>query len=218
VSKKIIIKRKKVETARISNDPKSTIIRLSRVSKWYGQVLGLNDVTLDFKEGITGLLGPNGAGKSTMFKIITGQVKPSIGTARIYNQPIWNNYPLWNGIGYCPEYDTFWEEMTGIGFIDFLARLYGMTKFEAEKRRDQVLQIVGLSQDAHRKIKGYSKGMRQRLKVAQALIIDPDILILDEPLTGADPLAKRALIDLFLDLERDGKTLIISSHVLEEME
>ncbi len=197
---------------------KETIIALSHVSKWYGQVLGLNDVTLEFKEGITGLLGPNGAGKSTMFKIITGQVKPSLGFAKILNMPIWNNYQLWKVIGYCPEYDTFWEDMSGNGFIEFLARIYGFTKSEAEKRRDIVISLVGLEKDSYRKIKGYSKGMRQRLKVAQALINDPQILILDEPLTGADPLAKRTLIELFQALENDGKTLIISSHVLEEME
>ena len=205
----------------INKTPQNTgksVISLYHISKWYGQVLGLNDVTLNFKEGITGLLGPNGAGKSTMFKIITGQVKPSLGSASILNQSIWNNYSLWNNIGYCPEYDTFWEDLAGTDFIDYLAFLYGMSKKDVEDRRNYVLDIVGLSADAYRKIKGYSKGMRQRLKVAQALINDPEILILDEPLTGADPLAKRALINLFLDLETKGKTLIISSHVLEEME
>jgi ABC-2 type transport system ATP-binding protein len=200
------------------SETKRTIINLTHVSKWYGQVMGLNDVTLEFKEGITGLLGPNGAGKSTMFKVITGQVMPNLGTAKIYNKRIWNNYSLWKDIGYCPEYDTFWENMTGEDFLDLLARLYGLPKLEAQQHRNRVLKTVGLSKDAYRKIKGYSKGMRQRLKVAQALLNDPEILILDEPLTGADPLAKRALMNLFQDLEADGKTLIISSHVLEEME
>jgi ABC-2 type transport system ATP-binding protein len=194
------------------------VISLWRVSKWYGQVIGLNDISLNIKKGITGLLGPNGAGKSTMFKIITGQIKQGIGQVSVTGKPVWNNYSLWQNMGYCPEYDSFWGDQTGFKFIRFLARLHGMSPTVADKKTKSALELVGMLKDSHRKIKGYSKGMRQRLKVGQALLHDPDILILDEPLTGADPIAKYTLTQLFQDLESEGKTLVISSHVLEEVE
>jgi ABC-2 type transport system ATP-binding protein len=195
-----------------------SIIYLNRVSKWYGQVIGLNDVTLNINRGITGLLGPNGAGKSTMLKIITGQIKPEIGNVTVFNTPVWNNHSLWNHMGYCPEYDSFWPELTGFKFINYLSRLSGMSYSEAKQKTNSAINLVGLESAAHRKIKGYSKGMRQRLKVAQALVHDPKLIIFDEPLTGTDPLAKYSLIDLFQKLESEGKTLVISSHVLEEVE
>jgi ABC-2 type transport system ATP-binding protein len=194
------------------------IITLSRVSKWYGQVIGLNDISLKIDKGITGLLGPNGAGKSTMFKIITGQLKPGLGNVKVFDQKVWNNHGLWENIGYCPEYDSFWEEMTGFEFIYYLARLHGISSTEAKKETDRALSQVGLIEESKRKIKGYSKGMRQRLKVGQSLVHDPEILILDEPLSGADPIAKYSLVKLFQELETQGKTLVISSHVLEEVE
>jgi ABC-2 type transport system ATP-binding protein len=146
------------------------IISLSHVSKWYGQVIGLNDVTLDIKSGITGLLGPNGAGKSTMFKIITGQIKTELGSVKVLKQPVWNNYTLWEKIGYCPEYDNFWHELTGYKFVNYLCRLSGFTKQEAEVKTHIALDLVGMTDASNRKINGYSKGMRQRLKVAQALV------------------------------------------------
>jgi ABC-2 type transport system ATP-binding protein len=194
------------------------IIVLSRVSKWYGQVIGLNDISLRIKPGITGLLGPNGAGKSTMFKLITGQIKPKIGTVKVKGERVWNNQKLWNHMGYCPEYDNFWEELTGFEFIHFLCSLHGIPNSESEAKTEAVLDLVGMVKDSKRKIKGYSKGMRQRIKVAQALVHDPDILILDEPLSGTDPIAKFALTRLFHELETQGKTIVISSHVLEEIE
>ena len=194
------------------------IITLTNVSKWYGQVIGLNDISLKIKRGITGLLGPNGAGKSTMFKIITGQIKPGIGRVRVFRKPIWNNHMLWERIGYCPEYDSFWSELTGYEFINYLCKLYGVTNVQAKQLTLKALRQVDLEKESRRKIRGYSKGMRQRLKVAQALLHDPEILILDEPLSGADPIAKYSLINLFQELEAQGKTLVISSHVLEEVE
>jgi ABC-2 type transport system ATP-binding protein len=194
------------------------IITITHVSKWYGQVIGLNDISINIKRGITGLLGPNGAGKSTMFKIITGQIKPMLGQVRIYNEPVWNNYYLWEKIGYCPEFDNFWSELTGFKFVYFLSKLHGISSDDARKRTEQALKLVDMVKDSQRKIKGYSKGMRQRIKVAQALVHDPEILILDEPLSGTDPIAKFTLINLFQQLEADGKTMIISSHVLEEVE
>ena len=194
------------------------IIELINVSKWYGQVIGLNDISLTISPGITGILGPNGAGKSTMFKIITGQIKPGLGHVRILNQPVWNNYQLWNNMGYCPEYDSFWSELTGYNFIYHLSMLHSTSNTEAEKLTRSVLEKVDIAKDSNRKIRGYSKGMRQRLKLASAILHDPDILILDEPFTGTDPIAKHTMTQLFQDLESEGKTLVISSHVLEEVE
>jgi ABC-2 type transport system ATP-binding protein len=214
VNKKTTIKSQQFQIS----EKQREIITLSRVSKWYGQVIGLNDISLKIKPGITGLLGPNGAGKSTMFKIITGQIKPKIGSVTVYGQPVWNNFQLWDKIGYCPEYDQFWFELSGFKFINYLCKLYGFSALETKQKTEAAIELVGLQKDADRKIKGYSKGMRQRLKVAQALVHDPEILILDEPLTGADPIAKFTLINLFQKLEDEGKTLVISSHVLEEVE
>lgn len=201
----------------IKTRPKN-IISLASVSKWYGQVIGLNDVSLKINSGITGLLGPNGAGKSTMFKLITGQIKPELGEVKVLGMPIWNNHLLWNRMGYCPEYDSFWSDMTGFKFIRYLCQLSGYSSSEAKLKTEAALKLVELLDVSGRKIKGYSKGMRQRLKVAQALVHEPDILILDEPLTGTDPIAKFTLIKLFHNLEAEGKTLVISSHVLEEVE
>ncbi len=214
-SKNQIRRPKPGQAKRIEPEP---IITLSRVSKWYGQVIGLNDISLNIKPGITGLLGPNGAGKSTMFKVITGQLKPGLGKARVFGQRVWNNHMLWEKIGYCPEYDSFWEELTGYEFIYYLSRLHGITSADAKKETERALNQVGLIEESKRKIKGYSKGMRQRLKVGQSLVHDPEILILDEPLSGADPIAKYSLVNLFQELEARGKTLVISSHVLEEVE
>ena len=219
--KRIVILKKEISRTDVGGnmDPGHRhIINISRVSKWYGQVIGLNDISLQIDPGITGLLGPNGAGKSTMLKIITGQIKPGIGFVTVYDQPVWNNYQLWGQMGYCPEYENLWDDMTGFKFINYLYRLHGVSSGKAQKKTDDVLELVGLKKDAARKIKGYSKGMRQRLKVAQALIHDPELLILDEPLAGTDPIAKYKLVELFQTLEAEGKTIVISSHVLEEVE
>jgi ABC-2 type transport system ATP-binding protein len=201
-----------------SKSKPNNIIEMTHVSKWYGQVIGLNDITLTIEPGITGILGPNGAGKSTMFKIITGQIKPGLGEVRILNQPVWNNYQLWKIMGYCPEYDSFWSELSGYNFIYHLAMLHSTSSSEAKILTKSVLEQVDMLKDSNRKIKGYSKGMRQRLKLASAIIHNPDILILDEPFTGTDPIAKYTMTNLFQKLESEGKTLVISSHVLEEVE
>ncbi len=218
IEKKLKIKVPNQKPQHRFEDKSQEVIILSRVSKWYGQVIGLNDISLKIRPGITGLLGPNGAGKSTMFKLITGQIKPKIGTVKVNGEWVWNNYNLWNKIGYCPEYDNFWDEMTGFEFINFLCSLHGISRSESKEKTETVLNQVGMMEDSNRKIKGYSKGMRQRIKVAQALVHNPDILILDEPLSGTDPIAKFALTNLFHELESQGKTIVISSHVLEEIE
>jgi ABC-2 type transport system ATP-binding protein len=194
------------------------IIVSDSLSKWYGQVIGLNDVTVAVPAGITGLLGPNGAGKSTFMKLITGQLKPSKGTVKVLGEPIWNNPKLYFRIGFCPEQDAFYDRMTGLEWVSALVRLNGLGDKESEEAARRALQIVDLLDAADKKIGAYSKGMRQRVKLAQAVVHDPDLLILDEPLAGMDPLARRKTIRLIRDWGRAGKSLVVSSHILHEIE
>lgn len=198
--------------------PVRGIIRVENISKWYGQVIGMNDFSLEFDRGITGLLGPNGAGKSTLLKILTGQIKPGLGRAWIKGMRPWNNPRIWDFMGYCPEQEAFWYNLTGFEFVMLLARLQGWPRATAEKAARNAIDIMGMTQHAFRKIGGYSKGMKQRIKLAQCIVHDPEILILDEPLAGTDPLARHHIIKMLHQWEAEGKTIIISSHVLEEVE
>jgi len=196
----------------------TAVIQTKNLSKWYGNVLGLSDVSLEVERGVTGLLGPNGAGKSTFLKLITGQIKPSIGHVAIQGQDVWNNYPLFGRIGFCPEQDAFYDEMTGWEFMTSLLSLYSFSRADVQSRAEKALDFVELDKDKDRLIRGYSRGMRQRLKLAQAVAHDPEIIILDEPLNGLDPLSKRKVIRLIKDYKEAGKTVIVSSHVLPEIE
>jgi ABC-2 type transport system ATP-binding protein len=194
------------------------IIRADKLSKWYGNVLGLSDVSLSIGPGITGLLGPNGAGKSTFMKLVTGQMKPSLGRITIAGREVWNHPALYRRIGFCPEQDAFYEEMTGREFLTGLLRLSGFSADEAAAKAVSTLAVIELADAQDRLIRGYSRGMRQRLKLAQAIAHDPDVIILDEPLNGLDPLSKRKVIRLIKDFKDAGKTVLVSSHVLPEIE
>ncbi len=194
------------------------IVTADHVSKWYGQVIGLNDVTVSVPSGITGLLGPNGAGKSTFMKLITGQLKPSKGSMKVLGEPIWNNPHLYFQIGFCPEQDSFYERMTGFEWVTALVRLNGLGEKEAADAARRALGTVDLLDAADKKIGAYSKGMRQRVKLAQAIVHDPALLILDEPLSGMDPLARRRTIKMIRDWARAGKSVLVSSHILHEIE
>lgn len=196
----------------------SAMIQTEHLSKWYGNVLGLSDVSLEIEPGITGILGPNGAGKSTFLKLISGQIKPNIGTCRVKGEKIWNNTPLFSAIGFCPEQDAFYEELTGWQFMTGLMKLHHYSPSEAQAKARKALEIVELMEDRNRVIKSYSRGMRQRLKVAQAIAHDPEIIILDEPLNGLDPLGRRRIIRLIKSYKGEGRTIIVSSHVLPEIE
>jgi ABC-2 type transport system ATP-binding protein len=196
----------------------TAVIAATHLSKWYGNVLGLNDVSLEIEAGITGLLGPNGAGKSTFMKLITGQMKPNIGTVTVRGRKVWNNPVLFRDIGFCPENDVFYEEMTGWEFVTGLLRFYGYSGSDIKERAGRALDIVELTKDKDRLIRGYSRGMRQRVKFAQAIAHDPEIVILDEPLSGLDPLGKRKLIKLIKEFKSEGRTVLVSSHVLPEIE
>ena len=194
------------------------IVTADHVSKWYGQVIGLNDVSVTVPPGITGLLGPNGAGKSTFMKLITGQLKPSKGEVKVMGEPIWRNPHLYFQIGFCPEQDAFYERMTGMEWVTGLVRLNGFSDKEATEAATRAMTAVDLMEAANKKIGAYSKGMRQRVKMAQAIVHDPQILILDEPLSGMDPLVRRRTIRMIRDWARAGKSIIVSSHILHEVE
>jgi ABC-2 type transport system ATP-binding protein len=194
------------------------ILTAEHVSKWYGQVIGLNDVSVSVPPGVTGLLGPNGAGKSTFMKLITGQLKPSKGRITVLGEAIWRNPKIYFEIGFCPEQDAFYDRMTGLEWVKALVRLNGLGDKEADDAARRALASVDLMDAANKKIGAYSKGMRQRVKMAQALVHDPQLLILDEPLSGMDPIGRRKTIRLIRDWGRAGKSIIVSSHILHEIE
>jgi len=193
------------------------VAEFAGVSKWYGPVIGVNDVTLRLGSGITGLVGPNGAGKSTMIKLMTGQLRPSLGHVRVGGLSAWSAAAK-SHVGYCPDVDAFYEEMSGRAMVRLLARLHGFGRRAAARRTEEVLDQVGMAARADRPLGSYSKGMRQRIKLAQALVHDPHLIVLDEPLGGVDPIGRVELVELFRQLAAQGKAILISSHVLEEMD
>ena len=194
------------------------VVAADRVSKWYGQVIGLNDVSVEVRPGVTGLLGPNGAGKSTFLKLITGQLKPSKGALRVLGEPVWGNPGLFFRLGFCPEQDSFYERMTGLEWVTALTRLNGLSDTDATEAARRALDTVELLDAADKKIGAYSKGMRQRVKLAQAVVHDPELLLLDEPLAGMDPIGRRKVIRLIKDWGSAGKSVLVSSHILHEIE
>jgi len=195
-----------------------SILTAEHLSKWYGQVIGLNDVTVGVPTGITGLLGPNGAGKSTFMKLITGQLRPSKGEIKVLGEPIWGNPKLFFRIGFCPEQDAFYDRMTGMQWVTALVRLNGLNEADAKAAAERALGQVDLLEAANKKIGAYSKGMRQRVKLAQALVHDPELLILDEPLSGMDPLGRRRTMKMIREWAKQGKSILVSSHILHEIE
>ncbi len=196
----------------------STTAELAHVSRWYGPVIALNDLSLAIEPGVTGLLGPNGAGKSTLLRLLSGQLRPSQGEVRLLGLAPWGAPQLYHHVGVLPETDAFWEGMTGRQFLLAVLGLSGFSREACRTRAAAALAEVELEGAAGRRIAGYSKGMRQRLKLAQAIAHDPEVLLLDEPLTGMDPLHRRRAIDLIRRLGREGRTILVSSHILHEVE
>jgi ABC-2 type transport system ATP-binding protein len=180
-------------------------------------VIGVNQVTLELRPGITGLVGSNGAGKSTLMRLITGHLRPDLGHITVRGAPAWTAAAK-RHIGYCPDIDVFYEEMSGRQFVETMARLCGYTRTDARRRAGEVLELVGMAGRAERSVRGYSKGMRQRIKLAQALLHDPELLVLDEPMSGIDPVGRLEFLDMFRHLAGRGKCLLISSHELDELE
>ncbi len=197
--------------------PTTPLLLCERVSKWYGPVIGVNQVTLELRSGITGLVGANGAGKSTLLRLIAGQLRPDLGRVSVLGHDA-RSARAKRHVGYCPEIDAFYEEMSGRQFVLTMARLCGYDAEDARQRTEEALELVGMSDRADRTVRGYSKGMRQRVKLAQALLHDPDLLVLDEPMSGIDPVGRWEFVALFHKLAARGKCLLISSYELEELE
>ena len=194
------------------------VVEARSLTKLYGTVLGVNDVTLELPSGVHGLLGPNGAGKSTLLKLVTGQLRPTEGEIRVFGERPWGHPALFRRVGFCPEQDAFYDFLTGLEFVTLLARASGVGGPAARRRAEEALERAGAAEYMNRKIATYSKGRRQRTKVAQALVHDPELIILDEPLTGTDPIGRHDLMELVRRLGGEGKSILISSHVLHEVQ
>jgi len=192
------------------------VINVDSATKRYGDVVALSDVSVEIEPGVTGLLGPNGAGKTTLLKMMTGLLAPTSGSVALWDASPRSDPSLYGRIGYCPEGETLYGFMTGRTFLAMNARLHGLADPNGAAQR--ALQQVDLVDEADKRIRAYSRGMRQRIKMAQALLHDPDVLLLDEPLKGADPTQRRTLMDLIVQLGQAGHTVVVSSHVLHEVE
>ena len=199
-------------------DSTSTTIDFDNVSKFYGEILGVNRVSVQISPGITSLVGPNGAGKSTLMNLMTGLLRPSRGSIKVLGIPTDQPEQLFRKLGYCTQFDSFPRGLTGREFIKSFLLVYGFDKKKAEKFTVTALERVSLLDAANRKIAAYSKGMRQRIRLAQAIAHQPAVLILDEPLNGLDPMVRAETIALFRKLAADGLHLIISSHILHEVD
>ncbi|HEV2317569.1 MAG TPA: ABC transporter ATP-binding protein [Thermoplasmata archaeon] len=194
------------------------VISAQNVTKRYGEVLGLNGFTVEVPPGITALVGPNGAGKSTFFRILIGQLRADGGELSVLGRPAWGTATIHRDVGYCPEGPALYDWMTGWEFVHYLLRIDGYSAAEADRRTAQALRDVGMGAAAQRRMRGYSKGMRQRVKIAQAIAHDPKLLLLDEPLNGIDPVGRVELQALFTHLAAAGHHVLVSSHVLYELE
>ncbi len=194
------------------------MIKINKLSKTFGDISALKDFSAEIPKGTVGILGPNGAGKSTTLKMICGEIKPSTGYVEVLGQDVWDSTELKKRIGYAPEHDSMYPWMSAKQFIYAMAKLNGLRDSKLDKAVDEVLRRVKLKKVENRKLKGFSKGMRQRIKLAQALVHDPDLLILDEPLNGLDPVGRVEMINLIHDLGDEGKNVLVSSHVLHEVE
>ena len=195
-----------------------SVVVADNCSKWYGHVLGISDVSWRLRGGIIGLLGPNGAGKSTLMKMMAGLLRPSRGTLSVYGASPFEDVAVRRRIGYAPEHEKTWDELTALELVTVMARLAGVPGADAGRAAEAAIEQVGMTSAMHRRVRGFSKGMRQRTKLATAIAHDPDLLLLDEPLTGVDPVARMDIVERIRALGDRGKTIVVSSHVLYEIE
>lgn len=197
----------------------NSVIRCENLSRWYGEVQGLAGLTIDVPPGIIGLLGPNGSGKTTLMRLLTGLAMPSSGFVEILDRRIGPDaHDVFRKVGYAPGDDIHFETEKAIDFLRLLARMGGDGAQAATQRAERALDLVGLSERADTRMKAMSKGMRQRIKVGQALLFDPEVLLLDEPLNGMDPLSRRKVMDLVRRYGQEGRTVVFASHILHEVE
>jgi len=197
--------------------PENTIV-FENVSRFYGEVLGVNRVNLTVPPGVTSLVGPNGAGKTTLMNLMTGLLHPTEGQIRVLGISPQDKERLCRLVGYCTQFDAFPKGLTGYKFLYAFLRMHGMSHEECDRRTKRSLELVGLSEAANRLVGAYSKGMRQRVKLAQAIAHDPQVVILDEPLNGLDPMARAEAIALFRQWGEQGRHVIVSSHILHEVD
>ncbi|MCH7576279.1 MAG: ABC transporter ATP-binding protein [Chloroflexi bacterium] len=195
--------------------PAATIEAVN-VSRWYGNVVAVNDVSFSLGPGITGLLGPNGAGKSTILHMAAGFLRPSKGTVRIAGRPAWRNHEMYRNVGLVPEKETVYPFLTGYQFVLSSAKLFGLSDPAEAARR--AIRAVDMEAHQDRRLDGYSKGMKQRMKVAAAIVHDPQILLLDEPFSGTDPAQRLQMMDHLRRMANEGRTIVFSSHILDEVE
>jgi ABC-2 type transport system ATP-binding protein len=192
------------------------MIRVDHVSRWFGSVVAISDVTFDIAPGITGLLGPNGAGKTTLLRMMTGLAAPSKGNVTMFGEPVRDNPPLYRRIGVMSEHETVYGFMKGREFVRMMGELRGVR--DIERAVDRAIDLVDMADAANRPMDTYSRGMRQRMRLAGTLVHDPEVLVLDEPLNGADPRQRMHFKRLLEQLAAEGRTIVLSSHILEEVE
>jgi len=192
------------------------VIEVLGVSKWFGNIVAVNDVSLEVHPGITGLLGPNGAGKTTLLHMMVGLARCSDGEVKLLGEPARDNPELYRRVGFMSAHESVYGFFTGQQFVKFSARLHGLSP--AGPAVDRAIESVGLTDVQHRPLGTYSRGMRQRMRLAATLVHDPEVLLLDEPLTGTDPRQRIAFHDVMVRLVQEGRTIVISSHILEEVE
>ncbi len=193
-------------------------LQANRVSKWFGEVIAVNDCSLAVGPGVTGLLGLNGAGKTTLFKLLSGLIEASQGEVLLRGRRLRREVGLFRSLGFCPESDALPDWLTGNEFVALMLRLMGFSGAEIKVRTLRTLQMLRLDQAGDKRIGSYSKGMRQKIKLAQALAHEPEIVFMDEPLNGMDPVSRREIIELVEKMGADGKTVLVSSHILPEIE
>lgn len=204
------------DAAAITGDNGSTSIQFDSVSRWFGDIVALSDVSFSIGPGVTGLLGPNGAGKSTALKIMAGLLPPSSGSSMIMGKPARADISAYRELGLVAEHEIIYPFLSGREYVRLNAKLQGLKNANEESER--AIELVNMGDAANRKVGGYSKGMRQRIKIAGALVHDPDVILMDEPLNGTDPVQRAEIIKLIRQLGREGKTVVVSSHVLVEVE
>lgn len=202
----------------IHPSPVAAAIEFRNVSKFYGEVLGINRVNLSIPPGITSLVGPNGSGKTTLMNLMTGLIRPTRGEVIVAGIPPDRPEEFFRVVGYCTQFDSFPKGLTGREFVQFALRLHGIGGREADERAEQAIARVNMTEAADRKVAAYSKGMRQRIRLAHAIVHDPKVLVLDEPLNGLDPMARSESLALFQQFAREGRHVIISSHILHEVD
>ncbi|MDE0904591.1 MAG: ABC transporter ATP-binding protein [Planctomycetota bacterium] len=201
-----------------TSDQVTSLIEARELGRWYGEVVGLSDLSVVIQPGITGLVGPNGSGKSTFMKLIVGELKPSRGGVRVLGHQPFANRELYRDLGFCPQQDALYDHLSAHGFLAHLLRITGMSANESKQRAKRALGRVGLTEAMHRKCGTYSKGMRQRVRIAQAIAHDPKLVIFDEPLSGLDPIARHQIRTIFKEMVEAGSSLLVSSHVLHELQ